>query len=257
MTEDEIRLDRSVQAIWRAKWLIVAGTLLATAITAFLGLREAPIHTANALMRVGRVWKEPLEDPYVTSEMVNSAGFINEVASNQGIKSGALKRSIRAEPVTAGPARSAYPILVRITASTENQDESARFVALVSDAVIAAHKKKYDDALSPHVELQRRLEERYAETRNGKAASPDELLKLEREIDEVKSSNSSPTQTEMSHLVGAVATGPVIKAPVWRNAAVAALVALAALTAIAAMAGQFRAPSAGADSKEQADAQSS
>ena len=257
MTEDEIRLDRSIHAIWRAKWLIVAGTLLAAAITAFMGLREAPIHTANALLRVGRVWKEPLEDPYVTSEMVNSAGFINEVASSQGIKPGTLKRSIRAEPVTAGPARSAYPILVRITASTETQDESARIAGLVSDAVIADHKKKYDDAMAPHVELQRRLEERYAELRNGKAVSPDELLKLEREIDAVKSSNTSPTQTEMSHLVGAVASGPVLKPPIARNAAVAALVAAAALTAIAAIAGQVSNLSTAAPTQKQADAQSS
>jgi hypothetical protein len=262
MTEDEIRLDRSFQAVWRARWLILAGTLLAAAITAVMGFREAPIHTANALIRVGRVWKEPLEDPYVTSEMVNSAGFINEVAPSLGIRPGILKRSVRAEPVTAGPARSAYAILVRISASTESQDESDRIAALVCDAVIAAHKKKYDDAMMPHVELQRRLEERYAqerftEARDPRTMSPDALLKLEREIDEVKSSNTSPTQTEMTHLVAAVAAGPVSRPPVARNAAVAALVAVAALTLIFAVAGQVANLTPGDGGQKQADAQNS
>src|SRR5262245_9238441 len=181
MIEDEIRLDRSVRAVWRAKWLILAGIILAAAITAFLGFREAPIHTANVLLRVGRVWKEPLEDPYVTSETANSAGFLTELAAAQGLRPGSLKRGIRAEPVTAGPPRSAYPILVRITASTESSDESIRLAGQVAEALVARHKKKYDEAIAPHLELQHRLETRYSELQNGKAtgASPEVFLKLD------------------------------------------------------------------------------
>jgi hypothetical protein len=143
--------------------------------------------------------------------------------------------------VTAGPPRSAYPILVRVTSSTESSDEAVRLASAVADAIIARHKKRYDEALARHLELEQRLERRYLELKLPTAVSPplDGLLKLERELDEVKTANTSPTHTQMTQLVSDVAPGAVIRPNAARNAAVAAVVAAAGLALIAAIAGYF------------------
>ena len=106
MTGETISLDRYFAAVWRAKWLIIIAVAGAAALTAFLGFRQPTLYTATALLEVGRVWKEPLEDTYATTEIVKSAGFQHRLAEKTGIKYGQLRRSIQADTVTAGPRRS-------------------------------------------------------------------------------------------------------------------------------------------------------
>ena len=80
MNEEEITLDRYLIAVWRAKWFILLLVLASAGAAALLALRQPTLHTAAALIKVGRVWKEPLEDPYVTTEVANSQGFNRELA---------------------------------------------------------------------------------------------------------------------------------------------------------------------------------
>ncbi len=236
MNEEEISLDRYLIAVWRAKWFILLLVFAAAGLAALLNLRQPQLHTATALIKVGRVWKEPLEDPYVTTEIANSQGFFRELAAKMDVRPNQLKSSVRAETVTAGPQRSRYPILVRITASTESEDLSAGFAQAVADELIARHEKLFDAALAPHTDSQRRIEERLKEP-----ALPRELaVRLESELDEIKSNNTSPTVTEKTHLIGPVARGNVVRPSIWRSVAVAALLAALAGLAAALVFGHFR-----------------
>jgi len=227
MTEETISLDRYFAAVWRAKWLIFLAVAGATAITAFLGFRQPTLYTASALIEVGRVWKEPLEDTYTTTEVINSAGFTHRLAEKIGLRPGQLRRSVRAETVTAGPRRTRYPILVRITATTESFEESERLARVVAGAIIEEHGELFDRALAPRLERQAALEEML------KGQSGEAVMRLQAELAEVKANNTSPTVTEKTRLVEPVVPGAIIAPAPWRGVAVSAMLALFATVAAA------------------------
>ncbi|HJQ69884.1 MAG TPA: Wzz/FepE/Etk N-terminal domain-containing protein [Blastocatellia bacterium] len=239
--QEEIRLDRLFAAIWRGRWLIITGTLLAVSVAAYLGFRQPTLHTASALIEIGRVWKEPLEDIYATAEATNSDGFIQKLATKIGVRPNQLKRSVKAEAVMAGPRRSRYPILVRVTATTDSGDESVRLAQAVADEIVARHADLFKAALAPHLTRKAKLEELQKQISNDSAPGPREMLmKVGTEIDDINSNITSPTLTEETHLVEPVVPGATIRPSPWRSIAFTALVAAVALTTLVALVNSFR-----------------
>ncbi|HEX8090287.1 MAG TPA: hypothetical protein VF762_15620 [Blastocatellia bacterium] len=240
MNEEEIRLDNYMAAIWRAKWLIIIGVLAAAGITYLLANRQPALHKSTALIKIGRVWKEPLEDPYITETIINSAGFQKELAKKAGVNPRQLKRSIHAETIVAGPRRARYPILVSVAATSESADEATRLARAVADEVTARHEELFNEAMRPHAEQERRLEERYKELAT-QGVSRDLLLKVEGELNEVKSNNSasSVNVTEKTRLIAEVEPEASIRPPVWRDVAAAVLIAAVVCVAAAVLAGHF------------------
>ncbi len=234
MNEPEIRLDRYVAAVWRAKWFILLAVIAAAAILAFIGLRQPTLYTASALIEVGRVWKEPLEDSYTTAELANGAGFLSEIAKKLEVNAGRLKRSVQAITETGGPRRSQYPILVRITATTENQEEATRFAQVVADEILVRHEKLFGEALAPHQTRQTQLEQRLADIGWQSSAELRNLAAtLEAELHEVRANNQSPTITRKTYLADLVAAGAPIQPSPWRRVLIAALIAGLLATALA------------------------
>jgi hypothetical protein len=220
----------------------------AAAITAFLAVREPAQYRAVAHLKIGRVWKQPLEDPYITERIINSGGFLKEAAAQIGVSTHQLRRSIKSETVIAGPRRSRYPILLSISSSADNGDDSIRFAQAAANAVIARHEEIFNQAIKPHLEQERRLEERRKELL-GQSASRDLLIKIESELDEVKFNNSlaDANVTDKTHLVEAVSADAAVKPGFLRSTAAAALIAAVALIAAAAMAVHIK-PRAGSGS---------
>lgn len=233
---EELSLDKYVAAVWRAKWLIFVGVIAAAGITAFLSSREPAQHRAVAHLKIGRVWKQPLEDPYITERVINSGGFLKEAAAQIGVSQHQLKRSIRAETVIAGPRRSRYPILLSLAATTDNADDSIRFAQAAADVLIARHAEIFNEAIKPHLEQERRLEE-HRKALLAQPASRDLLMKVEGELDEVKLNNSlaDANVTEKTHLVEAISAEAAAKPGYLRNTAAAALIAAVVLVAGAAL----------------------
>ena len=236
-TTEEIRLDRYLAAVWRAKWLILIGALAAGAATYLLSRNQAPLFNATANLEIGRVWKEPLADYYLTAEMINSAGFTRELAEKSGVKVNQLRRSVRAETVEGGPRRERYPILVRITATSESAEESARMSEAVASEVIARHDKLFDEALSAQVEHKRRMEKQLEDLRaQSSPAGRDSAIRLESELAQVESNLSSPTITRKSRMVEErVVSSAAARPPVWRGVAVSTSIAALVLVAAAAL----------------------
>jgi len=220
--EEEIRLDSFFRWVWRGKWLIVVLAVLAASVAAAIGLRQPELHTSTALIEVGHVWGKPLKDIYVTVETANSPGFIQDVAGKLGIRPGQLNRAVQVSALESGVPHSIYPILIRVTAKTESADESVRLAQAVADEIVARHEKLFADAIAPHLERQQRLEQRLREL--GSTPSDREYaFKLEAELDEVKSGNTSPTSTEKTHLIEKVVPGGTVKPDVMRSTATAGL----------------------------------
>jgi len=218
--EEEIKLNEYIASIWRWKWLILIAIVLAGLVTAYSESGPSAC-TASALIQVGKAWKEPLEDLYTTSELINSDGFLNALASKLGTTPDRLKSELHAETITVGPQRASHPILVRVTAGTDSFDESARLVQAAADEVISRHQKLYDQAMAPHLEHQRQLESAVAT--GGRSA--DDMVKLLAALDEVKSNNTSPNITDKTYLIEGVTPGPVTKQALLRPTITACLIA--------------------------------
>jgi hypothetical protein len=237
--DDEVRLDTFFRWIWRGKWLIIVLIVGASGLAALTGVRQPVVHYAAALIEVGRVWGKPLKDIYITVETANSPGFIQEVAAKTGVKPGHLARSVQVSAVESGVPHSIYAILIRVTAKTEDADESVRLADAVAEEIVARHAKLFDEAIAPHLERQSRLEQRLKEI--GSSPSDREFaVKLESELEEVKANNTSPTTTEKTHLVEKVVPGRVERPEIWRGAATAGLIAAFVGVAMACMLGYFK-----------------
>lgn len=241
MSAEEISLDRYFAALWRAKWLILILTIIAAAVTAYLGMRQPTLYTASALIEVGRVWKEPLEDPYTTAELAQSAGFLQKVAAQSGANANRLKRGIKSDVIQGGPRRSQYPILVRITATTGDSDEAMNLAQMVADEVINRHEGLFDKAIAPHREREHQIQQQLKDISSQSSPAARELeLKLTDELYKVKSSNQSPVITEKTGLADPVSTGPTIRPSPWRNVLIASLLTFIVACAAAIVIDQFR-----------------
>jgi hypothetical protein len=253
---DEIGLNPYIDSMWRAKWLIVLAAVAAGAAVGLYRFKQPAVYTSQALLQIGRVWKEPIEDPYLTAELINSPSFLNQMAPKLGSKPGLVKRSIHAATVTAGPQRSGYPILVIITATGGSSSEAAAFANVTAEEVIARQDLSYDQSIRPHLEYQKQLEailaptgalaasqKKLAGSQPGGAGSTaqsgpaettqvspppqisEALAKALHDYDEVRSFNESPSITERTRLVAEAALGTYSRASIGSPAAIAALLA--------------------------------
>jgi capsular polysaccharide biosynthesis protein len=241
MNREEISLDNYITAIWRAKWIVIIGTIAAAAVAYLIASRQPEMHRAIADLKVGRVWTEPLEDPYITERVINSPAFLDTVAAKLGVRPGQLRRAVQAETVVAGPRRSRYPLLVSITATAETDEKAMLYAKAAADEVKARHDQMFEEALKPRREQELGLLQRREEIAAQGAPSRELLVRIEDEISEVKANNTSATVTEKTALVTDVASGGTIRPAVWRNVAAAAAVAAIALMLAAALSTHLRA----------------
>jgi hypothetical protein len=237
---EEIRLDSFFKWVWRGKWLIILLVLGASGLAAAMGLRQPELNTATALIEVGRVWGKPLKDIYVTVEIANSPGFIQEVATKAGVKPVQLGRKVQVGAVESGVPHSIYAILIRVTAKAESADESVTLAQVVSDEIVARHEKLFDEAIAPHLERQHQLEQRLKEI-GPSTSDRDFAVKLEGELGDVKANNSSPTSTEKTRLVENVVPGQTLRPEIWRGTATAGLIAGIVGVALACLVGYYKA----------------
>lgn len=237
--QDEVRLDSFFKWVWRGKWLIILLVIIASGAAAFTGLRQPELYTATALIEIGRVWNKPLRDIYITVEIANSPGFIENVSAEAGVKPGLLARGVQAAAVESGVPHSLYAILVRITGKSESGDESVRFAQAVADEIVASQEKLFDEAIAPHLERQHQIEQRLKEL--GSSPSDREFAsKLEAELEEVKANNTSPVATSKTRLIEKIVSSRAPKQSVWRGVATAGLLAAIVGVVVASLVGYLR-----------------
>lgn len=237
---DEVNLDKYLSAIWRAKWLILLVVMATAAIAIYLARQQPTLYTADAIIEVGRVWKEPLEDTYITEQVVKSAGFLHELAPKIGLKPKQLKSNIQSEAIIVGPKVSRYPILLKITASAESESEAVRLAQAVADELISRHEKLFNEAIAPRKAREQKLAEQLKELKAQSSAPRELLMKLEDDLDTAKFNNSSPSASRKTSLKEAVVAISTSQPTGWRSAASAAVIAFLACFTIVALVAYFK-----------------
>ena len=221
-SSEEINLDRYILAVWRAKWLILILVVASGVIAAAVHASQPAEQTASVVVRIGNVWREPIEDPFVAVQSASSRQFLEDLSNKTGISLSQLRQRYKTEPVTIGPRRIREPYAIRLSITQTNQDEALRVVKTAGDLLISRHQKLYQDAIAPHLDLQRRLEERLKQP---SSQSSEYAARTEDELAEVKHNNTSPMLSYQTNIVEGPSASVTPRPGMFRTVAAAAIAA--------------------------------
>lgn len=227
---DTIELDTSLRAVWRWKWLLLAGALVCAAAAAGWTMVGPPRFTTSALVSMGKVMGEELEDPYAVAQTINSPGFLAAVKTRTGNAAG----SVNAEALTGGQGRLERPTLVRITASAPAPDQAVAVGQAAVDELVERHRVRFETSVASYRDYEKVL----SVTGEPAAGAADPIAR--RDLFELRAKLGSPVFTGQT-----AARDPFPAAvAVARNTGVAASVgfvtSLAILVLLAIAVGQFR-----------------
>ena len=231
-----IEIDTSLRALWRWKWIVLLGALVAAAATAAVTLAAPAKYTTSTLVQVGRVMGDEVEDPYAIAQTVNSPGF-QEAMRTREAGGKKARGSVTAEAVTGGQGRAQHPVLVRVTAIGPTPEDAVAVGQAAVDELVARHKERFDKAVAGYRDYEKVLG-----TTGEPAAGPADPA-ARKELFELRAKLASPVFTEETHAKDAF---PVPTAPVPKNtlllSALAFAVALAVLVLLAVAVAQVAAP---------------
>ena len=110
---DTIELESGLRAVWRWKWFILGGALACAAAAAGWTMIGPARYTTSALVSLGRVVGEDIDDPYAVAQTINSPGFASAVRT----RASGIAGSVTAEAITGGQGRLERPTHIRVTAT--------------------------------------------------------------------------------------------------------------------------------------------
>jgi hypothetical protein len=145
---DTVELDASLRALWRRKWLVLAGAVLAAAVAAGVSLARPARYETSTLVEVGRVIGEELEDAYAVAETVNSVGF--QSAAQARAAETPVAGRISASAVTGGQGRAEHPVLVRVGAWGSSPQAAMIAGQAALDELLARHAELFARAVAPY-----------------------------------------------------------------------------------------------------------
>jgi hypothetical protein len=229
---ETIELDASLRELWRRKWLVLLGALAVAAVTAGISLSAPTRYQTSALVQIGRVMGDDLENAYAVAETIKSEGF---QAAATARSEAPVRGRVSAEALTGGQGRTEHPILVRISAWGPTPQAAVAAGESAFDELIARHGERFASALEGYREYEKLL----AAAAEPAAGPADPVAR--RDLGELRARLASPTTTAKTRLVDPF---PVPGAPVPRNTAasagVAFLVTAAILTLLVLAVGQIR-----------------
>jgi LPS O-antigen subunit length determinant protein (WzzB/FepE family) len=213
-----------IRAVWRRKWFIISIVLLVAAISLILGLREPRVYASTALIKVGRIWNEQIEDPYVVTEIINSQPFLSRLGQRLSTKQKprALSQALTAERLEGGKARNRYVYLIRLTARGSTPEEAKELVRAAADQIIEQTAEKFESAYPVYTAREKALQERIDTLKAtiSSAGSPTslaaieaqrlDLQSIEKELFETQLNNQSPLKTYRTQLAEEISAPRVV-----------------------------------------------
>lgn len=181
---ETVELDVSLRALWRWKWLVLIGAIVAAAAAAGIAASSSPRYTSTALVEVGRVMGEELEDAFAVAQTINSQGFQAKMRERA---SAPLPGNVTADALTGGQGRLEHPTLVRVTATSSSPDAAVAIGQAAVDEMVARHKERFDAGIARYREYERVL---------GEPTDP----AARKELYDLKARLDSPVFTEPTHL---------------------------------------------------------
>lgn len=235
-TRDELDLARFLLVIWKRRGVFACGMVACAALAAAYWFLAPPAFEAHVLVRVGRVWGEPVENVYQLSEVMNSDSFLERVREKaqveRSVKDLRDDKALRATVVgntNAPPDQTTG--LVRVVTRARTPGECVRLAQTAGAITIENHLPRYEEMIGRYREYETKLtvqsgnvEREIAQLENlvrAQSEKPDvdapavillqaqleqkhvQLVGIERELRDVRVKNSSKTMSENTKAVAA------------------------------------------------------
>jgi hypothetical protein len=217
---ETVELDASLRELWRRKWLVLLGAAAVAAVTAVASMLTPVRYQTTALVQVGRVMGEDVENPYAVAETIKSPGFQAAAHARSNVP---MQGRVSADALTGGQGRGEHPVLVRVTASGGTPEAAVAAGQAALDELLARHGERFAKAVAGYREYEKVL----AAAAEPAAGQVDAIAR--RDLGELRARLTSPIVTAETRLVDPF---PLPAAPVPRNTLVSAAVAFAVTAAV-------------------------
>jgi len=157
----ETELIDYVLVISRRRKFIFLGTFLLVVIAGVVSFTLPPLYEATTQVKVGRVWDKELENPYLTSELINSDAFLEKVIKklNLSITPFQLKRKelIKTRVLEWGASGQKIPVLLTIHTRSHDPQEAVNLGNVIGDFIVEDHQQRYEERLKEYKEYEKDL----------------------------------------------------------------------------------------------------
>lgn len=224
----KFELDTSLllSIFWKRRLLIISLAVLAATTAAIATFYEPQLYSAHVLVRLGRVWGEVVEDPYVLTEVASGQKFLEQVSKllQYRVKPAQLARNLQVRRLEGGKARARYVYLIKVEATSEAPELAEQIARVAAEQLIVRADRRFDAALEAARSRERQLESRL------KSLAPEEnreeAYELERQLSEVRLNSQSPLRTYHSEIVEESPAEPLARRSRLRTIAIGALAGL-------------------------------
>ncbi|HXF90369.1 MAG TPA: Wzz/FepE/Etk N-terminal domain-containing protein [Candidatus Nitrosotenuis sp.] len=157
----ETELIDYVLVISRRRKFIFLGTFLLVVIAGVVSFTLPPLYEATTQIKIGRVWDKELENPYLTSELINSDAFLEKVIKklNLSITPFQLKRKelIKTRVLEWGASGQKIPVLLTIQTRSHDPQEAVNLGNVIGDFLVEDHQQRYEERLKEYKEYEKDL----------------------------------------------------------------------------------------------------
>jgi len=179
MDERELNLLPYLKVLWKRKFIILGGTMICLIAATLLHFALPKTYEVSALIEIGKVWDTPSNNPYILSEMINSAPFLEEIRHKLGwnkslkqVMSLVEARAVEIKLTRNTGEEPRRPPLLMLKTRGSSRQEAVTLAKTISDLIIERDRKRFGEAL----EIRKRQER----------VLRDKLTTIEKEVNEMK-----------------------------------------------------------------------
>lgn len=178
--EEEVELIDYLRVIWRRKKLILFFTLLCIMISGTISFLMPPVYEVTAQLRIGRVWDKEVENPYLSSELVNSDDFLTRIIEQLGLKTTSYKmrrdKTIHVGVLEGGAMGQKTPLALSITTRARDPQQAVDIGKMVSMFLIDGHQIRFQEKLREYQAYEKELARDMARM-EGQISDLDQMIK--------------------------------------------------------------------------------
>lgn len=152
--EEEVELIDYLRVIWKRRGLILFGTILSMVFAGAVSFALPPRYEATAQVRIGRVWDKEIENPYLTSEMIDSDAFLVRIIEKLHLPTTPYqmkkRKVVEVRVLEGGATGQKLPLLLSIQARATDPQQTVDVANAVAHFLVEEHQKRFEEKLKEY-----------------------------------------------------------------------------------------------------------
>ncbi|MBL8148811.1 MAG: hypothetical protein JNN15_02660 [Blastocatellia bacterium] len=207
---DSVAVDLAplLNAAWKRRYLILFILVVANLATFLFTFQQAPTYSTKALIKIARVWGEPVEDPYILTELISGKEFLKDLSQKLDKKESPknLAKIVSVQRLEGGKAKSRYVYLIKLSATSSESQKTKEIVEKAATLAVEKLNQKFEKVFQSYSDREKELRSRIEEV-SSKVDSEHLIMKklelesLRLELSNVELNNRSELKTYRASLI--------------------------------------------------------